>query len=210
VAGTDNKPEFRAVDVVVKDPVPPIAAPPTPTGSGKCDPPACVPDFVISGVTTMTKKAAFPDPTKLPPGADPKMAFQTENCDPELFQIVPSSTTTSKARIISVTWRKEPPPGTLSVPRDAKDEKGDDPLPAQKAPSFATLNPVTGATWRDKVRSAGNRSRCWTDNQAPSWCVPFCSFGRFVMTVKVEWQCGDIACTNDFKTPVHNIDVRRP
>ena len=149
----------------------------------------------------------FPDKSKLPAGADPKMLLQTENCDPGLFQIVSSASTTSNVRITHVKWKKDPPPGTLSVPRQAEDDTGDDPLPQQKAPSFAALNPVTGATWAAKVRSAGNRSACWTNNQAPSWCVPFCSFGTFVMVATVKWQCDTTTCTNDFTTAPFSITV---
>ena len=208
VPATDNKPEFRAVDVTVTDPVIPNKPPQTPTATASCDPATCKPDFAISGPTTVVKPPKFSDPKENTSG-DPRQLLQTYNCDPALFQIVYKGTATN-IFITHVKWQKDPPAGTLSVQRNARDEKGDDPAPGQRAASFATLNPVVSGTgWDTNVNASGGRQACWTTKQAPSWCVPFCSFGKFTMVATVSWQCGTTICSNDFNTQPLTIDVQK-
>ena len=214
IPGTDNKQEFRAVDVQVKNPGAPTP-PGTPQGgsttSGTCSAPTCAADFVIAGSSTIQKGRMITDPTAMP--ADPRMLLQTSDCNPSLYQIVPNPSNTaitSNIKILHVTWKKDPPPGTLSVIRNAVDDTGDNPDPKQKAPSFAALDPTTAKGWATNVDSVAFRKQgCKTTTAAPSWCVPFCSFGKFTMVATVSWQCGTTICSNDFKTQPFTIDVQK-
>jgi hypothetical protein len=216
VSGTDNKPEFRAVDVQVIDPAGPTAAitqsGSTPnTATGACAAPTCIADFVISGSSTIEKGALITDPAAKP--ADPRMLLQTSDCNPSLYQVIPNRANgalTSNIKILHVTWKKDPPPGTLSVVRNARDDTGDNPDPKQKAPSFAALDPTTAGAWASNVDSVAFRKQgCKTTKSIPSWCVPFCSFGEFTMVATVTWQCDNTVCTNDFVTKPLKINVQK-
>jgi outer membrane protein OmpA-like peptidoglycan-associated protein len=206
VPGTDNKPEYRAVDIQVRAPGAPQPQPkpqptPQPTTTGTCTPPTCVADFIISGPTAIRKgwlNKAEPDPIK---------RKQTADCDPSLFQIVPTSAVTPNTKILHVKWKKDPPADTLSVTRNASDNTGD--APPGKAPSFASLDPTTDQAWGGNVNGVPFRKKgCGTTTAAPAWCVPFCSFGTFTMVATVSWQCDNTVCTNDFTTKPFNIDVQ--
>src|SRR5207247_558810 len=95
---------------------------------------------------------------------------QTAKCALQTFQIV---TNEQSARILHVAWRKAPPAGTLSVLRAAIDDGGDQ--PPGKVASVSTLNPKTNQL------PPGCSVPKLPDK--PAWCVPFCSFGEFLMEV---------------------------
>jgi hypothetical protein len=101
---------------------------------------------------------------------------QTANCQLQTYQLVSNE---QSARILHVAWRKSPPAGTLSVLRAAIDDGGDQ--PPGKVASVSTLNPKTNPL------PSGCSAPKLPDK--PAWCVPFCSFGEFLMEVSVAYEC---------------------
>jgi outer membrane protein OmpA-like peptidoglycan-associated protein len=206
VPGTDNKPEYRGVDIEVTAPATPSPQVPgtTPqTTAGACTAPACVADYIISGPTVIQKPAL----SKTEP--DPVKRKQAGDCNPSLFQVVPNPSNlgvTKNNKIVHVKWKKDPPANTLSVTRNALDNDGD--APVGKAPSFASLDPTTDPKWKGRLSGLKYEKFCGATVAAPSWCVPFCSFGTFTMVATVSWQCGTTICTNDIQTKAITIELQ--
>jgi len=109
--------------------------------------------------------------------SDSQIPTITSVCQRQTYQLI---TNQQNARILHVAWKKAPPPGTLSVPRAAIDDGGDQ--PAGKRPSVSTLNPQGTPLPSDCIFPKSLTAK-------PAWCVPFCSFGEFQMEVSVAYEC---------------------
>jgi hypothetical protein len=226
VPGTDANPGFRSVDIDVipgaaqaqqtpgQTPGQTPATGQTPgetpqrqplqtlPGVNTCtNPPTCVFDAVIQGPSLIEDKAKDTTATGM-------QRQQTASCTHYLFQISTTAQTTSNTKILHVQWKKDPPPKTLSVTRTAQDNEGD--APAGKAPSYAALDPSQPADSAKNAFASEALPKCKTTSTQPSWCVPFCSFGDFIMDASVIWQCdpGNCKRNNVFKVPTLRIPVR--